>query len=58
MDTDHNGSIDKRELTYGLRAMGKSNPSQEADRIFKLVDLDNNGKIEFTEWCTATLDKG
>lgn len=37
--------------------MGKSNPKEEADLIFRLVDLDNNGSIEFTEWCTATLNK-
>jgi calcium-dependent protein kinase len=27
------------------------------DRIFKLVDVDNSGKIDFSEFVTATVDR-
>jgi calcium-dependent protein kinase len=37
--------------------MDVDNPEEEAENILKNVDFDNNGSIEFTEWCTATMDK-
>lgn len=30
---------------------------EEVDRIFALVDVDNSGEIDFSEWVTATADK-
>jgi calcium-dependent protein kinase len=29
----------------------------EVDRIFALVDVDNSGEIDFSEFVTATVDK-
>lgn len=29
----------------------------EVDRIFSLVDADNSGEIDFSEFVTATVDK-
>lgn len=33
------------------------NAKEEADRIFAIADIDDNGYLEFNEWCTATMDK-
>jgi Ca2+-binding EF-hand superfamily protein len=33
------------------------NYEEEANNIFKMADFDDNGTIEFSEWCTATMDK-
>ena len=33
------------------------NYEDEANEIFKIADFDDNGTIEFSEWCTATMDK-
>ena len=30
---------------------------EEVDRIFALVDVDNSGEIDFSEFVTATVDK-
>lgn len=30
----------------------------EVDRIFKLVDVDNSGEIDFSEFVTATVNRG
>lgn len=37
--------------------MGNGNAKAQADRIFKQIDLDDNGSIEFEEWCRATMNK-
>ena len=37
--------------------MGMDNAEGEAKRIFEIADLDNNGYLEFNEWCTATINK-
>ena len=37
--------------------MGMENAEGEAKRIFEIADLDNNGYLEFNEWCTATINK-
>lgn len=37
--------------------MANGNAKAQADRIFKQIDLDDNGSIEFEEWCRATMNK-
>ena len=37
--------------------MNIPNFNEEAERVFRMADLDENGTIEFTEWCTATMDR-
>ena len=57
MDQNFDGKLTKEELIEGFRKMDVDNPEQEAENILRNVDFDNNGSIEFTEWCTATMDK-
>lgn len=57
MDVNFDGVIDREELADGLRKMGLENPEEECERIFKISDLDDNGYLEFKEWCTAAMDK-
>ena len=57
MDRNFDGKLTKHEIIEGFKEMDVENPEQEAEHIFKTVDFDNNGSIEFTEWCTATMDK-
>jgi calcium-dependent protein kinase len=57
IDVDFDGKLTKKEVTDGFKAMDIENYEEEASKIFKNADFDNNGTIEFSEWCTATMDK-
>lgn len=57
MDQNFDGKLTREEIIAGFTAMEVENPEQEAENIMKTVDFDDNGSIEFTEWCTATMDK-
>ncbi|MCQ2817976.1 MAG: protein kinase, partial [archaeon] len=53
-DTDHNGSISYDELQYQLRKLNISR--DELYRLFRLVDTDKSGEIDYSEFIAATLD--
>lgn len=36
---------------------GKEKAEREVNNIFKLVDTDQSGKIDYSEWIVATIDK-
>ena len=57
MDTDFDGKLTQDEIRVGLQKMGMEGAEYEAQRIFEIADLDNNGYLEFNEWCTATINK-
>ena len=57
MDINNDGKLTKEELITGFRAMDVDDPEAEAEQIMKTCDFDNSGSIEFTEWCTASMDK-
>ena len=47
----------KDEFIEGVRRMGMSDAETYADQIFKLVDTDGSGAIQFSEFATATMNK-
>lgn len=57
MDKDFDGKLSREEIVQGFREMEQEDPEGEADKIMANIDFDDNGSIEFTEWCTATMDK-
>lgn len=57
LDQNFDGVLTKDELMEGLNKMGYENPDEEAARIFEVADINKNGKLEFVEWCAATMDK-
>ena len=57
MDTNFDGRLTRDEIMEGLKKMGCADAEEETERIFQMADLDDNGTLEFTEWCTATMDK-
>merc|ERR1711981_805968 len=50
-DKDRNGTIDHRELTDALRALGFDFlKDKQIAGIYKRADTNNDGKIDFDEW--------
>ena len=57
MDKNFDGVLTKDEVIEGLEKLGHEDPEEEADRIFEIADINQNGTLEFSEWCAATMDK-
>ena len=57
IDVNLDGSISPEELYDYFKKIRMPNVQEEVDKIFKIADADGSGTIEFTEWCTATIDK-
>lgn len=56
LDISKTGRITKEELITGFQTSTHEGRA-EVDAIFKEVDLDGNGEIEFSEWVVASIDK-
>lgn len=57
LDTKHNGVLTYKEIYEGFKNFDIYEYETEAKRVFEVADFDKNGTIEFSEWCTATMDK-
>lgn len=57
LDLNFDGKLTKEEVIAGFKAMDVENYEEEAEKVFRMADFDDNGTIEFTEWCTASMDK-
>lgn len=58
LDNDGNGYLEYDELLKGLTAIyGADYAKEETNRIFALVDVDHSGKIDFSEYLQASVDK-
>ena len=57
IDVNFDGKLSLEEMIDGFRMMNIVDYKQEAERIFNNIDIDKNNYIEFSEWCTAAMDK-
>ena len=59
MDIDFDGRLSLDEVQRGLIKLGLAKPEarQEAKKMFKIADIDQNRFLEFNEWCTAAMNK-
>lgn len=62
IDKDGNGTISKDELLQGYLELyrGKMNEKDiraEVEKIWDKIDLDKNGKVEYSEWEIGTINK-
>ncbi len=58
IDVNGDGKINKQELLKGLQQKIKSHTlKQDVDQIFKNIDMDNNGYIEYEEFVRAAVSK-
>ena len=55
LDKNSDGKIDEEEFTKAFTSMNpqmkQSEAISEAKRLFKIADSDQNGYIDFEEWC-------
>lgn len=58
LDTNKDGKLQYEEVLAGYEQFYGDMAKDEVDRIFSLVDVDNSGEIDFSEFVTATVDKG
>jgi len=56
LDKDGDGSLSPDEVREGLARWGMSIPAG-LEEIFKTIDSDRSGKIDYSEFLAATLDK-
>lgn len=56
-DTDCNGYISKRELTFVLTSLGEQITDAAVENMIKEVDLDGDGRVNY-EGKKKRLDKG
>ena len=58
IDINGDGKINKQELLKGLQnKMNSPNLEQDVEQIYKNIDMDNNGYIEYEEFVRAAVSK-
>ncbi|KAK6435533.1 hypothetical protein LTR95_008276 [Oleoguttula sp. CCFEE 5521] len=50
IDRDHNGQLDKSELSTAFQRAGVAVSNARLDRFFSYIDKDRNGSIDYNEW--------
>lgn len=59
LDTNKDGKLQYDELLVGYKKYyGEEMAKDEVDRIFELVDVDHSNEIDFSEFVTATANRG
>jgi calcium-dependent protein kinase len=58
LDKNDDGKLQYNELLEGYEEFYGDFAKVEVDRIFELVDVDNSGEIDFSEFVTATVNRG
>nr|GEV29010.1 probable calcium-binding protein CML20 [Tanacetum cinerariifolium] len=56
-DTDGNGTIDAKELSNAMRALGFEMTKEQLDQMIADVDRDGSGAIDFDEFVFMMSDK-
>merc|ERR1712007_228733 len=57
LDTNGDGLLSPTELRLGLGMAGLKDIPEYLENIIELVTSDGNGKVNYTEFLAATLDK-
>jgi len=55
-DADHNGSLDKNELSYVLLELHENLPAEHVEEMFNAADTDHSGTITFDEFCDMIIN--
>ncbi|ELP88760.1 Troponin C, skeletal muscle, putative [Entamoeba invadens IP1] len=52
-DTNNNGTLEKKEIARLMRSTGKPHDKKTIDRIFSVMDKNNDGHVTFDEFYAA-----
>lgn len=55
MDKNGDGVLSYQEIIDGLQKVGQTD-KDEIDCVFKGMDMDDNGQVEYTEFLAAMMD--
>ena len=56
LDTDESGSLDRKEVQMGLKAVDKMPTDEELDFLFNQLDADESGEIAYTEFIKFMIE--
>lgn len=58
LDLNGDGQLTREELLEGYRnIMNNPNPEEEVSNIMKMVDINESGAIDYTEFVMATINR-
>jgi calcium-dependent protein kinase len=57
LDINGDGAISKQELTLGYKPVYGDMAEYIVEKLFKQIDLDGSGEIDYSEWVMATINK-
>ena len=57
MDTNGDGKLDKDEIKRGyLKYFNKRMTNEEIDKLYRTVDIDDNGYVDYEEFLVAAME--
>ncbi|KAL4470266.1 hypothetical protein ABPG74_011877 [Tetrahymena malaccensis] len=58
LDTNNDGKLQRDELIQGYKKIfNHPNPQEEVDKILTVVDKNQSGEIDYSEWVAATINR-
>ena len=57
MDANKDGVVTKDELKNLLKGLGEDVTDEAVDEMIKIADTNHDGKVDFEEFCNASLAK-
>ena len=57
LDKNKDGTLTLEEMKEGIEELKQSSIDIDIEEIFKSVDTEHSGKIDYTEFLAASMDK-
>ncbi len=55
MDANKDGEVTKEELKNLLKGLGEDVTDEVVDEMIAIADTNNDGKVQFEEFCNASM---
>ena len=57
LDKNKDGTLTLEEMKEGIEELKQSSIDIDIEEIFKSIDTEHSGKIDYTEFLVASMDK-